>query len=47
MKWLPTPGAVAREAAVVILGAVAAAFLIGLFPGLRQWIRDQWTGTGQ
>lgn len=41
---LPTAGTVAREAIVVVAGAVAAAWLIGKFPALRSWIDRQWSG---
>lgn len=42
MKWLPTLTAVAKEAAVVVGGAVLAAFIIGQCPGLKAWIKEQW-----
>lgn len=39
---LPTGPAVAREALTVIAGAVLAAFVIGQFPIVKNWIKRQW-----
>lgn len=44
MKALPTLPEVTREACIVLAGAVLAAFVIGRFPALRDWIKDQWDG---
>jgi uncharacterized protein YneF (UPF0154 family) len=33
---------IGREALVVIGGAIVAAFVIGMFPGVREWIKKQW-----
>jgi hypothetical protein len=41
-RWLPTTTEVAREAVVVLAGAVLAAAVIGAFPMLRNWIKRQW-----
>lgn len=41
--FLPDAPAVAREAICVILGAVIAAAVIGQLPGLKVWIKEQWT----
>ena len=41
---IPRPGAVAREALLVVAGAVVAAVLIGAMPGLRDWIKGKWEG---
>ena len=42
---LPKLSAVAQEAAIVIGGAVLAAFVIGQLPGLKAWINKQWGDT--
>lgn len=42
MKGLPV--AIAREAAIVIGGALVAAWIIGQVPQLRLWMRRQWQG---
>lgn len=39
---IPTGREVAREAIIVLAGAVLAAFIIGRVPALRAWIKDQW-----
>lgn len=39
---IPRPAEVLREAVVVIGGAVLAAWVIGQFPGLKAWIKEQW-----
>lgn len=44
MKVLPTVPEVARETLIVLGGALAAAFVIGQFPKLRDWIKAQWGG---
>lgn len=44
MKWLPSVGEVAREAVIVVAGALVAAWVVGqLPPEWRKWLRDQWT----
>lgn len=40
MKGLPA--AIAREAAIVVGGAILAAWFIGQVPQLKAWIRQQW-----
>lgn len=45
MRLLPRPAEVAREAIIVIAGAVLAAWIIGQAPALRAWIKQQWDGT--
>lgn len=40
---MPTGPEVARETLIVILGAVCAAAVVGMFPALKQWIHEQWT----
>lgn len=45
MKGLiPAPAEVAREAIIVLSGALIAAFIVGQFPALKQWMREQWGG---
>lgn len=41
-----TAADLAREAAIVIGGALVAAWLIGQAPELRAWISRQWSGPG-
>lgn len=43
MKVLPTPPEVAREALIVLGGALLAAAIIGQLPALRAWIKRQWS----
>lgn len=40
-------GSIAKETAVLIGGAICAAFIMGKFPALRQWIQAQWGGANQ
>lgn len=40
---IPAPREVAREALIVIGGAIIAA-VIGYLPSLREWIKKQWDG---
>lgn len=44
MKVIPTAPEVAREALIVVGGAILAALVIGQFPPLRDWIKRQWGG---
>lgn len=39
---VPKPAEVAREALVVIAGALLAAAIIGQLPPVREWIKRQW-----
>lgn len=41
-KIIPAPAEIAREAIIVLGGALLAAFIVGRIPALRQWIRDNW-----
>lgn len=41
-RIIPTVPEVAREALVLIAGAVVAAAIIGRLPELRAWIARQW-----
>jgi hypothetical protein len=39
---LPRPAEIVREAVIVVGGAVLAAWVIGRFPAVKAWIKDQW-----
>lgn len=41
---IPKPVDLGREALVVIGGALIAAAVIGYMPGVRDWIKAQWSG---
>ena len=43
--FIPGPVALAREALIVMGGAIIAAAVIGQVPALRDWIMRQWAGT--
>lgn len=45
MKVLPTVPEVAREALIVLGGAIIAAAIVGQLPALRDWIKAQWQDT--
>ncbi|MEG0923287.1 MAG: hypothetical protein RSG22_18000 [Comamonas sp.] len=42
--FIPGPVALAREALIVVGGAIIAAAVIGQVPALRDWIKKQWAG---
>lgn len=42
MKILPTVPEVAREALIVVGGALLAALIVGQLPGVKAWIKKQW-----
>ena len=42
--FIPGPAALAREALIVMGGAIIAAAVIGQVPALRDWIKRQWNG---
>lgn len=42
MKGLPAE--IAREAVIVLGGALLAALVIELFPGVKRWIKERWQG---
>lgn len=42
MKFIPTIPEVAREALIVLGGALIAAFVVGQFPAVKAWMKDQW-----
>jgi hypothetical protein len=39
---MPKPEAIIREAVIVLGGALLAAFIIGRFPAVKAWVKDQW-----
>lgn len=41
---VPKPAEIGREALIVVGGAILAALVIGLMPGVRDWIKRQWSG---
>lgn len=43
-KFIPSAPEVAREALIVVAGALVAAFIVGQLPGVREWIKRQWDG---
>lgn len=45
MKILPTAPEIAREALIVVGGAIVAAIIVGQMPALRDWIKRQWADT--
>ncbi|QXZ11479.1 hypothetical protein KUF54_07195 [Comamonas sp. Y33R10-2] len=42
--FIPGPVVLAREALIVMGGAIIAAAVIGQVPALRDWIKRQWAG---
>lgn len=42
---VPTMPEIAREAIIVLGGAVLAAAVIALFPDLKAWMKAQWADT--
>jgi hypothetical protein len=44
-KIIPSAPEVGREALIVVLGAIVAAFVIGQLPGVKAWINQQWGDT--
>lgn len=44
-SWIPTVPEIAREALIVVGGALLAALIVGQVPAVRQWIKDQWRTT--
>ena len=43
-NFIPSLPEVGRETIIVLAGALAAAFIIGQLPPVREWIRKQWGG---
>jgi hypothetical protein len=44
-RWMPSGSELAREALIVLGGALLAALVVGQFPALKAWIQEQWKGT--
>lgn len=42
MKILPTAPEIAREALIVVGGAILAALIVGQMPAVKAWIKRQW-----
>lgn len=42
---IPTLPEVAREALIVLGGALLAALVVSQFPSLKTWIKEQWLDT--
>lgn len=42
MTMIPKMPELARETLIVLGGAIVAAFIVGRFPALRDWMRAQW-----
>lgn len=42
---VPSLDDVAREAAIVICGAILAAVIVAQMPGLKAWLKKQWDET--
>lgn len=42
---IPSAPEVAREAIIVLGGAVLAAVVISMFPSLKAWMKAQWADT--
>lgn len=40
--FIPKAPELAREVLIVLGGAIVAAYIVGQFPKLRQWMREQW-----
>jgi|GEM_PF-1413306 len=43
--WMPSIPEVAREALIVMGGALVAALIVGQLPALREWMKQQWGGS--
>ena len=44
-QFIPSVPEIGREAVIVLGGALVAALIVGQFPGLRTWIKNQWLDT--
>jgi len=42
MKGVPSLAGISKEALTVIAGALLAALIIGQFPPVKAWIKQQW-----
>lgn len=43
--FLPSLPELGRETLIVLGGALVAAFIVGQFPAVKNWIREQWGDT--
>lgn len=43
MKILPSVPEVAKEALIVVGGALLAALIVGQFPAVKAWVKRQWS----
>lgn len=43
--FVPSSNEVIRETLIVLAGAVGAALLIGMMPGIKAWMKKQWGDT--
>jgi hypothetical protein len=41
-RIVPSLPEVTREALILIGGALLAALIVAQFPGVKQWMREQW-----
>ena len=41
--FVPNVSEISREALIVICGALLAALVVGQLPGVKQWIKEQWS----
>lgn len=41
-QYFPTLPEISREACAVLLGAILAAAVVGMLPGLKTWLHSQW-----
>ena len=40
-KWIPGPSDVVRETLIVVAGAMLAAVIFQIMPGLKTWVADR------
>ena len=41
--FVPSVSEIAREALIVLAGALVAALIIGQLPSVKLWVKEQWT----
>lgn len=41
-EFIPGPGAIAREAVIVVGGALLAAFIMSQLPGVKNYVKKAW-----
>jgi hypothetical protein len=44
--WIPTPAQISRETITVICGALIAAAILSQLPGVKQWLKEQFSIIG-